>query len=79
MHDDDADAASWGFATRALRTGHQRTAEGEHCEPIFMTSSFVFASAAEAAARFAGESPGNIYSRFTNPTVRAFEIGRAHV
>jgi O-succinylhomoserine sulfhydrylase len=73
MHDDDADAASWGFATRALRTGHQRTAEGEHCEPIFMTSSFVFASAAEAAARFAGESPGNIYSRFTNPTVRAFE------
>ncbi|WP_322789182.1 O-succinylhomoserine sulfhydrylase [Thiohalocapsa halophila] len=62
-----------GFATRALRTGHVRTAEGEHCEPIFTTSSFVFASAAEAAARFAGEVPGNIYSRFTNPTVRAFE------
>jgi O-succinylhomoserine sulfhydrylase len=73
MQDDDALDASWGFATRALRTGHQRTAEGEHCEPIFTTSSFVFASAAEAAARFAGESPGNIYSRFTNPTVRAFE------
>lgn len=69
----DEDAPDWGFATRALRTGHQRTAEGEHCEPIFTTSSFVFASAAEAAARFAGESPGNIYSRFTNPTVRAFE------
>jgi O-succinylhomoserine sulfhydrylase len=73
MQDDDALDASWGFATRALRTGHQRTAEGEHCEPIFTTSSFVFASAAEAAARFAGESPGNIYSRFTNPTVQAFE------
>ncbi len=59
--------------TRAIRTGHQRTGEGEHCEPIFATSSFVFASAAEAAARFSGEQPGNIYSRFTNPTVRAFE------
>jgi len=63
----------WGLATRAIRVGHQRTAEGEHCEPIFTTSSFVFANAAEAAARFSGEIPGNIYSRFTNPTVRAFE------
>jgi len=61
------------FATRAIRTGHQRTAEGEHWEPIFTTSSFVFETAAEAAARFSGEQPGNIYSRFTNPTVRAFE------
>lgn len=61
------------FATRAIRTGHQRTVEGEHCEPIFATSSFVFETAAEAAARFSGEQPGNIYSRFTNPTVRAFE------
>ncbi len=71
--EEDAFDADWGFATRALRTGHARTAEGEHCEPIFTTSSFVFASAAEAAARFSGETPGNIYSRFTNPTVRAFE------
>jgi len=62
-----------GFASRAIRTGHNRTAEAEHCEPIFTTSSFVFASAAEAAARFAGDAPGNIYSRFTNPTVKAFE------
>lgn len=62
-----------GFATRAIRTGHRRTAESEHGEPIFTTSSFVFGSAAEAAARFAGEQAGNIYSRFTNPTVRAFE------
>lgn len=62
-----------GFATRAVRTGHHRTGEGEHGEPIFPTSSFVFANAAEAAARFAGDQPGNIYSRFTNPTVRAFE------
>jgi O-succinylhomoserine sulfhydrylase len=62
-----------GFSTLAIRTGHARTAEGEHSEAIFATSSYVFASAAEAAARFAGESSGNIYSRFTNPTVRAFE------
>lgn len=63
----------WHFATQAIRTGHHRTPEGEHGEPIFPTSSFVFASAAEAAARFSGEEPGNIYARFTNPTVRNFE------
>jgi O-succinylhomoserine sulfhydrylase len=62
-----------GFDTRAVRAGQQRTAEGEHAEPIFPTSSYVFSSAAEAAARFAGDAPGNIYSRFTNPTVRTFE------
>jgi O-succinylhomoserine sulfhydrylase len=63
----------WGLETRAVRVGHRRTPEGEHSEPIFATSSFVFRSAAEAAARFAGDSDGNIYSRFTNPTVRVFE------
>ena len=63
----------WGFDTRAVRAGQHRTAEGEHSEPIFPTSSYVFASASEAAARFSGEKPGNIYSRFTNPTVRTFE------
>jgi O-succinylhomoserine sulfhydrylase len=64
---------AWGLATQAIRTGHRRTAEGEHSEPIFATSSFVFASAAEAAARFSGEEQGNIYSRFTNPTVDTFQ------
>ena len=68
MNDD-----SFNFDTLAIRTGHQRTAECEHSEPIFPTSSFVFASAAEAAARFSGDLPGNIYARFTNPTVRNFE------
>lgn len=62
-----------GFATRAVREGQVRTHENEHSEPIFPTSSYVFSSAAEAAARFSGEQPGNIYSRFTNPTVRTFE------
>lgn len=61
------------LATLAIRTGHHRTPEGEHSEPIFTTSSFVFANAREAAARFSGDEPGNIYSRFTNPTVSAFE------
>ncbi len=62
-----------GFATRAVRVGHRRTAESEQSEPIFPTSSFVFDSAEQAAARFSGDEPGNIYSRFTNPTVRTFE------
>ena len=62
-----------GFASLAVRAGQIRTLEGEHAEPIFATSSFVFASAAEAAARFSGAVPGNIYSRFTNPTVRVFQ------
>ncbi|HEC29713.1 MAG TPA: O-succinylhomoserine sulfhydrylase [Gammaproteobacteria bacterium] len=59
--------------TLAVRAGQVRTAEGEHSEPVFTTSSYVFDSAAAAAARFSGEDPGNIYSRFTNPTVRTFE------
>ncbi len=59
--------------TLAVRAGVARTGEGEHAEPIFLTSSYVFDSAADAAARFAGDSPGNVYSRYTNPTVRAFE------
>ncbi|MCP5775808.1 PLP-dependent transferase, partial [Klebsiella pneumoniae] len=49
------------------------TFEGEHGEPIFLTSSFVYENAAEAAAKFSGQEPGNIYSRFTNPTVAMFE------
>ena len=68
---DDSD--QWGFDTRAVRAGQHRTNEGENSEPIFLTSSYVFESAAAAAARFSGAEPGNIYSRFTNPTVRAFE------
>jgi O-succinylhomoserine sulfhydrylase len=62
-----------GFETLAIRAGQARTGEGEHSEPIFPTSSYVFENAAAAAARFSGDEPGNIYSRFTNPTVRTFE------
>ncbi|SEM94202.1 O-succinylhomoserine sulfhydrylase [Halomonas caseinilytica] len=73
MHDDDQVGEDWGLSTLAVRAGHRRTAEQEHSEPIFPTSSFVYGSAAEAARKFGGEEPGNIYSRFTNPTVHTFE------
>ncbi len=66
-------SAAHGAATLAVRSGQIRGFEGEHSDPIYATSSFVFESAAQAAARFAETEPGNIYSRFTNPTVRAFE------
>jgi O-succinylhomoserine sulfhydrylase len=62
-----------GPSTQGLRAGRVPTPEQEHSEAIFATSSFTFGSAAEAAAKFAGEEPGNIYSRFSNPTVRAFQ------
>lgn len=67
------DINDWGLNTQAIRVGHQRTAEMEHGEPIFPTSSYVFKNAAEAAAIFSGEKKGNIYARFNNPTVRNFE------
>ncbi|MEO5702509.1 MAG: aminotransferase class I/II-fold pyridoxal phosphate-dependent enzyme, partial [Gammaproteobacteria bacterium] len=63
----------YGFDTRSVRAGQLRTSEDEQSEPIFPTVSFVAKSAAQAAARFSGGEPGNIYSRFTNPTVRNFE------
>ena len=69
-HQDDIE---YQLDTLAIRTGHTRSFEGEHSEPIFLTSSFVYENAAEAAAKFSGAEPGNIYSRFTNPTVAMFE------
>jgi O-succinylhomoserine sulfhydrylase len=59
--------------TLEVRAGSAHTAFGENSEAIFLTSSFVFDSAAQAAARFGGQEPGNIYSRFTNPTVTMFQ------
>jgi len=60
-------------ATQALRQGQFADVSDSFCEPLAMTSAYRFASAREAAARFSGEEPGNVYSRFTNPTVQAFE------
>lgn len=64
---------NFALETLAIRAGYQRTHEQENSEAIFPTSSFVYESAQQAADRFSGESPGNVYSRFTNPTVRTFE------
>jgi O-succinylhomoserine sulfhydrylase len=61
------------FETDAVRAGIERSQFGEHSEGLFLTSSFVFKNAQEAAKRFSGQEPGNVYSRFTNPTVKAFE------
>lgn len=62
-----------GLATLACHAGQVRTSEMEQSEALFLSSSFCFESAAQAAARFAGTEDGNVYSRFTNPTVRTFE------
>lgn len=69
----ESDLDGMSVDTLAVRAGQIRTGELEHSDPIFPTSSFVYGSAAQAAARFGGDEPGNIYSRFTNPTVQAFE------
>ena len=70
-HEPQLDELAW--QSLAVRAGVHRSPEGEHSEPIFTTSSYVFDSAAHAAARFAGDEAGNVYSRYTNPTVRTFE------
>ena len=69
----ESDLDGTSVDTLAVRAGQIRTGQLEHSDAIFPTSSFVYGSAAQAAARFGGEEPGNIYSRFTNPTVQAFE------
>jgi len=69
----DFDCNNYSLETLAIRAGHNRTHEDEHSMPIFATSSYVFKSAEEAALRFTGKQPGNIYSRFTNPTVETFQ------
>ncbi|MEI6745501.1 MAG: O-succinylhomoserine sulfhydrylase [Methylococcaceae bacterium] len=69
----EIDWNQYALETQAIRAGQHRTHEDEHSMPIFMTSSYVFKSAADAAARFTGQQAGNIYSRFTNPTVAAFQ------
>jgi len=69
----DNDWQDYSIETQGVRAGQHRTPEGEHSDAIFPTSSYVFESAQDAHDKFSGKSAGNIYSRFTNPTVRAFE------
>jgi O-succinylhomoserine sulfhydrylase len=64
---------AWAIDTQAVRAGTTRSQFGEHSEAMYLTSSFVFESAAEAAAKFSNQIPGNVYSRFTNPTVTMFQ------
>lgn len=64
---------NYQLETLAVRAGQARSQFNEHSEALYLTSSFVFANAAQAAARFSGEEEGNVYSRFTNPTVSAFQ------
>lgn len=69
----DSDLTDAAFDTLAVRAGQERGPECEHSEALYLTSSYVYRSAGEAAKRFTGELPGNVYSRYTNPTVRTFE------
>jgi O-succinylhomoserine sulfhydrylase len=64
---------TYQLQTLAVREGQERSQFNEHSEALYLTSSYVFDSAAQAAARFSGEEDGNVYSRFTNPTVSTFQ------
>lgn len=68
-----SDKTEYQIETLAVRAGQERSQFGEHSEALYLTSSFVFANAAQAAARFSEEEKGNVYSRFTNPTVTMFQ------
>ena len=73
MKDNDNMTSDWAFETQAIRTGTIRSGEREHSEAIYLTSSFAYDSAAQAQAVFAGDQEGNVYSRYTNPSVKMFE------
>ena len=65
--------------TRAVRGGHVRSNFGENAEAIFLTSGFVYETAEAAEARFNGEQPGYVYSRYGNPTISVFEKRLAEI
>jgi O-succinylhomoserine sulfhydrylase len=75
----ETDWKGYSLETQAIRAGQRRSPEDEHSLPIFATSSYVFKTAEDAALRFTGKKPGNIYSRFTNPTVNAFQERLAYM
>ncbi len=68
-----SESFEYEFDTLAVRAGIERSQFNEHSEALYLTSSFVFANAAQAAARFSGAEPGNVYARFTNPTVTVMQ------
>jgi O-succinylhomoserine sulfhydrylase len=59
--------------TELVHAGGMRTPFGETSEALFLTQGFVYDSAEQCEARFKGEEPGFLYSRFSNPTVAMFE------
>ena len=65
--------SEWAPATQAIRGGLARSPYGETAEALYLTQSFVYPSAEAADARFSGEDPGFVYSRYANPTVKMFE------
>ena len=67
------DPKTWEAATRLVRGGTMRSAFNETSEALYLTQGFVYDSAESAVARFSGEEPGYVYSRFANPTVEMFE------
>jgi O-succinylhomoserine sulfhydrylase len=73
MTDSEERPEDWDVATKLIRGGIHRTAYGEIAEAMFLTQSFAYDSPEQAEARFAGEEPGFIYSRYSNPTTAAFE------
>ena len=72
-HEDAHTPEEWELATRLVRGGTMRSQFGEMSEAIFLTQGFVYDSAEAADARFAGDTPGFVYSRYANPTVQMFE------
>jgi len=70
---DEIERDQWAPETLAVRLGQERSQYGEHSEALYLTSSFVFKDAAQAAARFSGAEAGNVYARFTNPTVTSLQ------
>jgi O-succinylhomoserine sulfhydrylase len=73
MSQSNDSAEKYDLSTLGVRAGIRRTEFGEHSEALFLTSSFVFESAEQAAGRFTGGDDGFVYSRFTNPTVSMFQ------
>jgi O-succinylhomoserine sulfhydrylase len=71
------DTGDWRARTQAVRGGLDRTHHGETAEALFLTSGYAYASAEQAEARFREEEAGHTYSRFSNPTVVAFETRMA--
>lgn len=73
MSKSPAPAAQYRPETRLVHSGTLRSQYGETSEALFLTQGYVYDSAEQCEARFKGEDPGFIYSRYSNPTIAMFE------